>query len=547
MRNNSTRARWRVAHLRRTAGVFAVLIVAVSTLGAWSSSTADRKSTVYSKSTGKVKNLVWGLASTPRTLFAPTDYSTNGNLVMSLIQGQLLTFSTKGELKPSVASSWKAVSATRFEYTIQSGARFSDGNLVTAKDVAYSLNLHLDPKVASQEASLMSNVKSVIASGNVVTVTLSEPDALWQFLPASITGYVWEQKSVAAHLATYGTPQTLPIGSGPYKVIEYVPDSHITLGRNPHYSGTKPQFDKITFRIIPDAQTLLLAMQSGQIQGSSDVPSSAFKQWSSIATVQSIPALVWRGLTLDMTQAPFSDIHVRRALYYATNRAGIVAGLTPGLGRVSTTINDPHVFLSALDQTTIDKGYNGIAVFDYDIAKAKAELAQSSVPGGFTTTLNIPSDSATIGKIAQVLVEDWAKIGVTLTLHPMPGGPRFQVILDHGPNLGVQIIGNAPDAPDPVELVQQYYSIRQAAQNGNNSSNFRDPQVDALIEQAQRATNIKTSAKYALQAQALASQKVPIIPILWGEQAFAVKKGWKADPPGAFFTTSLWVNVIHTG
>ncbi|QNK81563.1 ABC transporter substrate-binding protein [Nakamurella sp. PAMC28650] len=491
------------------------------------------------------KDLIWALSNTPRTLFAPTNYSTDSNLVMSLVQGQLLTFGTKGQLLPAVASSFKSVSATEFQYTIGAGHKFSDGNPVTAEDVAYSLNLQLDPKVASQEASLMSNVKSVTAAGSVVTVTLSQPDALWQFLPASLTGYVWERKSVSASLSSYGTPQTLPVGSGPYKVSEFVPDSHITLVRNPYYTGAQTPFDKITFQIIPDDQTRLLALQSGNIQGTFDVPASAFKQWSAAATVQSIPALVWRGLTMDMTQAPFNDIHVRRALYYATDRAGITAGLTPGLATVSSTINQPAIFAAALDQPTIDAGYKSVATYDFDVNKAKAELAQSSMPSGFTTTLNVPSDSPTVVKIAQVLVQDWAQIGVTLKLNLMAGGPRFQVILDHKPNLGVQIIGNSPDAPDPVELVQQYFSSAQAVKNGNNSSNLKDPAVDALIDKAQSATDVKSAATYALQAQALASQQVPIIPISWGDQAMAVKKGWTADAPGAFFSTSMWLNVIH--
>jgi ABC-type antimicrobial peptide transport system permease subunit len=54
----------------------------------------------------------------------------------------------------------------------------------------------------------------------------------------------------------------------------------------------------------------------------------------------------------------------------------------------------------------------------------------------------------------------------------MPGGPRFQVILDHKPNLGIQVIGNVPDAPDPVEMACQYFSSKQAVVNGNNSSNL---------------------------------------------------------------------------
>ena len=531
------------SHRNRRVMVVLIGLVTALVLAACSSPTP---STQTSTGAATVKDLVWGVADSPRSLFAPTNFSTSGTTIMSLIQGQLLTFGPNGELQPGVAESWKATSPTVYEYTIRTDLKFSDGAALTAEDVAYSLNLHLDPKVASQEASLMSSVDSVKASGDVVTVTLKRANTLWQYLPAGIVGYVWQKSSVEADLSTYGTPQTLPIGSGPYMVSEFVPDSRVVLERNPNYTGDQPQFDKITLQVIPDEQTRFLAMQSGQIDGTFDVPATGFEQWKAAASVQTIPALVWRGLTLDMDQAPFNDIHVRRALAYATDREGIAQGLTPGLGRAATTINDPSVFSSALDQATIDASYAKLPAYSYDIDKAKAELAQSSVPDGFETTMNVPSDSATAVKIGQVLVENWAKIGVKLTLNPMPGGPRFQIILDHKPDLGVQIIGNVPDAPDPMELIEQYFSSAQAAKNGNNSSNFRDAGIDKLIEQAQADTDPKSAATTALQIQEMAAEQVPVIPILWGDAAMAVKQGWSADPPGAFYSTSLWLNLIKT-
>ena len=249
---------------------------------------------------------------------------------------------------------------------------------------------------------------------------------------------------------------------------------------------------------------------------------------------------------MDMTQKPFDDIRVRRALCYATNSAGIVNGLTPGLGRPSTTLNDPSIFKGVLSAAEIKKGYDAIATCPYSIEKAKAELALSSVPNGFETTLNVPADSETIGKIAQVLVQEFAKIGVTLKLNLMPGGPRFQLILDHGPNLGIQIIGNKPDGPDPTQMPFLYFHSSQAAVNGNNSSNYRNSAVDALIVQAQQEKNSKKAAQLVLDAQALASQDIPIIPILWGDSAIALKNSWNATPPRAFFDTSLWINLLKT-
>lgn len=493
-----------------------------------------------------VKELNWGLAFSPRTLFAPTNFSDVGNQVMSLIQGQILTTDATGKVIPSIATSSTKVSETEYTYKIAKGIKFSDGSNLTIKDVVFSLNLHLDPKVASQEAALMSNVASVTASGDVMTVKLKKADSMWKYLPATLVGFVWKQSHVEANLSSYGTPQVLPIGSGPYKVKEYTPDSKLILVRNPYYRGTKTQFDKITFRIIPDAQTRQLALIGGQIDGTFAVPPASYPQWKSVFNVTPVSSFVWRGLTMDMTQKPFDDIRVRRALCYATNSQGIVNGLTPGLGRPSTTLNDPSIFKGVLSAAEIKKGYDAIATCPYSIEKAKAELALSSVPNGFETTLNVPADSETIGKIAQVLVQEFAKIGVTLKLNLMPGGPRFQLILDHGPNLGIQIIGNKPDGPDPTQMPFLYFHSSQAAVNGNNSSNYRNSAVDALIIKAQQEKVPKKAAQLVLDAQALASQDIPIIPILWGDNAIALKNSWNATPPRAFFDTSLWINLLKT-
>ena len=95
---------------------------------------------------------------------------------MTLIQGQMLTYGPQEQLEPAILSSWKSVSPLEFQYTVRPGVKFSDGNPVTAGDIAYTLNLQLNPKLASQEGGLFVNVKSVTSSGNVVTLALKHPD-----------------------------------------------------------------------------------------------------------------------------------------------------------------------------------------------------------------------------------------------------------------------------------------------------------------------------------------------------------------------------------
>ncbi len=523
--------------------LMAMVVANVSVVGAGRVSARSARSATRDSGT----TLTWGVQALPRTLFVPTDYSTLASWVMVLIQGQMLTFGPRQELEPAILSSWKQVSPTQIVYTLRPGVKFSDGNPVTTKDIAYTLGLQLDPKVAAQEAALFSSVKSVAATDSrTVTVVLKHPDSLVQYLPASIVGFVYEKKSVEANLQNYGTPQVLPVGAGPYMVQQYVPDSQITLVRNPYYYGAKPKWDKIIFKSIPDAQTMLLALRSGEIEGTFSVQPAMAPQYSSFSHVQSFPSDAWQGLTLDMKQFPFSDINVRKALAYATDAAGIERAVMGRYGRVAVTLNDPSIYSASLPAATVAHLYKTLfTTFPFSIAKAKAALAASPVPHGFATTLNVPTDSSFDTLAAQILKNDWAKIGVTLNLRLMPGGPRFQIILNHKKNLGVQIIGNSPDAPDPHEMPWEYFNCDQAVFNGNNSSNYCNPQVDALLKQSLTATPASKAAMLTIQAAALASKDVPVINLGWNDAVLAVKNGWSFSHLHAFTPWSLWLNDLN--
>lgn len=529
---NDTR---RVSTGRRVGGLLAAcLVVGLALSGAGGASAASSGST-----------LTWGVQTLPRTLFVPTDYSTEAAWEMVLIQGQMMTYGSNDQLEPAILSAWKEASPTKYVYTVRKGVKFSDGNPVTASDIAYTYNLYLNPKVGAQEAGLFASVKSAKAVGaRKVIVTLKHPDSLVKYLPASIAGFVYEKASVEKDLSNYGTPDVLPVGAGPYMVSQYNPDSTVTLVRNPNYYGPKPKWNTIVFKSIPSAETLLLSLRSGEIDGTFDVTQP--KQYKPFSNVQAFPQDAWSGLTMDMDEKPFSDINVRKALYYATDVNAINTTGGGGYTTKAVTVNDPSIYSAFLPNSKVTSLYHKIQTFPFNLKKAKAALAASSVPGGFTTTLNVPTDAPGDELAAQILKNDWAKIGVKLNIRLMPGGPRFQIILNHKPNLGVQIIGNAPDAPDPHEMPWEYFSSEQAAVNGNNSSNYRNPTVDKLLNTAERSSNGKAAALDTIKAEILASKSVPIISFGWGDDVVAVKKGWSFKNLTAFSSTTDWLPDLHT-
>jgi peptide/nickel transport system substrate-binding protein len=516
----------------------------VAGLGGVASATPSR--VAAQSSSGPV--LTWGQAADPGSLWNATDFNaTDGAPIMSLVNQGLLTFTANNQLAPALASSWKQVTPTHYVYTIRKGVRFSDGDPLTPQDVVYSFDVQRNPAVASDESTFFADIKSVTASGDNVTVLLNQPDAIWTDIPAHEGGYIYEQKSLQGHLKNYGTPTVLPVGTGPYMVQSYTTGSNITLVRNPYYWGPKPYYSEIVFDIIPDPQTLFLALEAGKVDGTFDVPTGNLKTWQSVSSIHitKYPADGFFGLTLDQTEAPFNNIHVRKAIAYATNRAGIAAAVFGNTAVVAKTLDDPRTFKGILSATEVNKLFGPIPAYSYNIAAAKAQMAESPVPKGFTTTLNVAGDCEQCATISEAMQQTLAQIGIKLNLKTMPGPARFQLILKHGPDLGIQLIGNIADVPNPIELPWLYYASDQAVKGGNNSSNFDNATVDKIINNGIVSTNVALVAKDALAAETIAAKDAAMDPMVYLDDVAATQGNLTLSNPGAFFDDYQWTNQLH--
>src|SRR5205823_4936300 len=138
----------------------------------------------------------------------------------------------QGHLVPALARSWSQPDATTLVYRLRPNVTFHDGTPLTAQDVAFSMSLNLDKKVASQLSSYFTAVRWIRATGpDEVTMKLKTPSPFAQYLPAFQGGMVVPRTFWQAHAKDIGTPNVLTVGTGPWKVTEFVPDDHITFER----------------------------------------------------------------------------------------------------------------------------------------------------------------------------------------------------------------------------------------------------------------------------------------------------------------------------
>jgi len=496
--------------------------------------------------------LTWAIQTNPASLFDAYYFSAEGSEIFSLVQDHILAPGTFGQPttgQGSVLSSWKAVNPTTYTYTVKSGIKFSDGSTLTAKDVAFTMNVHRDKKTGSKMADFFGNVRSIGTRGNVVTVKLLKPDSNWQYTPAASPGLVYSQADYLKKGASFGTPSGMPLGTGPYKFASFQPNSQVVLTRNPYYTGKKYPWDRIVFPLIPDEQARLLALQSGQIDGTFAVPNNSIGTWikASGMKVGTYVSGGWRGFSIDVLDGPFQDIHVRRAIAYSLDKVGINQALTSGRGKVLAGL-PPLIFIKAfLPQKEIDAALKKVPSYDYSVAKAKAELAQSKYPNGFNTTLNVPTGCDACLLLSQTLAAGAAKIGININLNIMPGPQRFQVILDHHPNLGIQVLGQAPDSPHPMQYLDLLYNSAHAVPGFENSANYKNPAVDKLIAQGLQTDDLKVAARNALQVMQIVARDVPYIPVFMFPGAWAVKSGWEFKSSlGPFFYNQNWLQHLVT-
>jgi peptide/nickel transport system substrate-binding protein len=492
---------------------------------------------------GMIEEIKWALPSVPDTLFVPHAWSTYTGAIMSLVQEGLLAFGNDLELVPAVSDTWQQADPTTYTYHIRNGAVFGDGSPVTPEDVVATMKIHLTPDAGSQLSPFYSSVASVEASGaSEVTVKLKSPNVQFRYTAAHMAGFIFKKSQLDQHLKDIGTPQVLPLGTGPYKLVEFAPGDHVIMEINPGYWGPKPPAKRVSFQAIADRQTRLLAMQNGDIDGTFDIAISDIDQWKQLPNVKVItaPSLGFYCLTLDTSKPPFDDVHVRRAIAYSVDRAGLVQALLKGNGEPAWVIDSPDMWAGVLPADEVKSFYGTLNNFGFNLEKAKAELKQSAHPDGFEISVPTSKDDPYMVNMMQSVAENLKQIGITMKVQELDNNQWLAGYFRHE-NLGAQIMAYYPDFPDPANYPYLFYDSVNAAKDNMNGSNYRNPEIDKLLTVATEQSDPKTRAEALKQIFKITNDDVALVPIFWPATAMALSTKYKFTGFNAFWSNTPWV------
>jgi peptide/nickel transport system substrate-binding protein len=370
-------------------------------------------------STSQIRSLAVGLSTSVSTLNLMHEAGIANYVIALLCQEALVGVSPSGALVPSLASKWTQKNGRVFVYQLRKGVKFSDGTPMTVNDVLASINANAKKGSTSDLAYSYAGIKSIKATGtSEITVELDAPNALfaWTLSPGSLQ--VTSEAFLTKHGSTLGTPGVGILGTGPYRISEFVPDSHVTVVRNKHWWGGSAHYDEIQLQFISNSTTEQYAMRSKSIQMATSVEVDQVSQWKAISGVKVDLATDNSLVTLafNTAKAPWNDIHVRKAVAHAIDRPGIVRSILNGHGEVALTMPTKLEWGGLLTTAEVNSLYARIPQYNFDMKEAKSELAASTVPHGFTDTITYLSSGPQIGQALLTLSQNLQQIGINLTV-----------------------------------------------------------------------------------------------------------------------------------
>lgn len=451
------------------------------------------------------------------SLLDPTQGSIQSLGVMLLGLEPLERMQSDGSLAPELATDVQQPDPRTYVYEIRSGVEFWDGTPLTADDVVFSFDLHAAEGSDSINSSLWASVASIEKTSDAsVTVRLTEPDPQFPYVVAQ-TGIV--SKAFYDSHEDIGTPGVLNMGTGPYEFESFKPSSETVLKANADYWGAEPKYDTLTLRTVTDDSTRLQAVQSGEFDGIFNIPLAQLASYEGISdlTHAHSPDYSVYKFNFDVSKAPWNDIHLRRAVTMAIDRADLVEGPLAGKATLAPTLVPADVMQTLAPSDAVESVYSDLeSGFRFDLDAAKREMAQSSVPDGLTVTLPVTGSDPNLSAIAQTAAQRLAEIGVELEIQEVDDNTYYNAVYFEHTTDGLTLDNFGATAPDPSNMALYCLLSSNGLPDGSgvNIAQYDNPQVDGLLQQSQQlATDDPERGQLLLDALEASQEDLPYVPI----------------------------------
>lgn len=375
------------------------------------------------------------------------------------------------ELEGQICESWEQTDETTYVFKIRQGIKFHDGTELTAEDVKFSLDRAANSSSVSYVADFQDEV--TIIDDYTVQMTTDAP-----YAPALRNLSVPFTAIVPKHLVEADEEAWAlnPVGSGPYKFVEWNQGDSVKLEAFDDYYAGKAATQNLIMKVIPEAAQRTIALETGEIDIAYDILVNDLEKVASNEDLVlfDAPSLTCYYISMNMNKAPFDNQLVRQAINYAIDRELIVETIACGSGQAADAIIAPAVF-----------GYSDPGDYEYNPEKARELLAEAGYENGFETSIWV-NDNQTRIEVCQVIQAMLMDVGITCSVEVMEFGTFIQQT-----SAGEHDMGYFGWVTSTTDADYTYYSLEHSSQQGapGNRTFVNDETVDALVEQGRSVTD----------------------------------------------------------
>lgn len=491
--------------------------------------------------------LTIGMSTTPTTLDPHEDSSAPNNATSRHIWDSLINLTGSSANEPELATAWKAVDPTHWEFKLREGVTFHDGSTFDAEDVIASL-IRARDKPSQGFASYTRNIVNVTARDPMtVVVETSVPDPL-------LLNSVSRIRIISADCADAPVQDfdsgKCAVGTGAYAFQSFAPGDRLVLKRNDTYFAGASHWSDVTLRFLPDDGARLASLLSNEIDIIETLPADGVARVEESADLQVINGqssrLVYLGMDVSNDVSPFikaadgsaldknplKDEHVRRAVLMAINRPAIVDRVMQKNGTVA-------------DQF-VAEGYMGhsgaVEPVSYDQEAAKALLAEAGYPDGFSMTLHGPSgryvkDSEVVQAVGQML----ARIGIKTQVEVQPWSMYADAYSEGKFSffLGSWGVNTGETSNPTVALVATRDDEKGTGRY--NGGGITDPEIDEVLAKASSTLDEAERVPLLAKLSELTFGKLWLLPMHYENVVLGAKKSVSYRPRGDKYTLAYFV------
>jgi peptide/nickel transport system substrate-binding protein len=442
-------------------------------------------------------------------------------VVYSNVLEGLAKIDRNGKIAPALAREYK-ISRDGKEYTfiLKNGVKFHDGKPFNAEDVKFTFERLMDEKTGTAHPEYYKDIDSVqVVNSHTVKIKLKSVNSMFLFNLA-------RPDSIMVNKQAVDKIKNAPVGTGPFKFVEWMPGDHITLTKfgDYHRKGI-PYLDKVTFKFIGDPSAQIASLKAGDTDVIAyDVsPENAlllekdpkFKVLNGYTTSKVI-------LSTNNSRKPFNDVRIRKAMAHAIDRSALIKGAMSGYGVPIGSHMDPG------NPYYIDL----TSVYPYDPQKAKQLLTDAGYPNGFEAVIKLPERYAYARRTGEIIADMLSQVGIKLKIELTEWGQWIDRVFKNG-DYDLTVIGHA----EPFDI--NIYA------NPNYYFHYDSPKFQETLKKAEMEADAKIRKELYIACQKIITEDavngflyvLPSLPTMKKE----VMNWWKNYPMTAVDVTEVWI------